>query len=260
MPSRRPTSQCARSCTETERMPADATRATPATVGFDTAMDTAMAPAPAPTPAASTEFPSQTGSRTRTRRSKAFRSIRPACSAQRAESAGCPFTRRRRRQNPSAERSVSPASTACSIRANASWKSSGVALVPFVPRPPFTCPLQWDRVPAGPPTEPMSQTTVRARYQVIARIAAGGMGEVYRARDSVLGRDVAIKVLHRNLAGDPGFIDRFRREARSAALLSHPNIVAVHDWGSTTSGTYFMVMEFVRGRNVRDLLTHHGKL
>jgi beta-lactam-binding protein with PASTA domain/predicted Ser/Thr protein kinase len=106
----------------------------------------------------------------------------------------------------------------------------------------------------------MSQTTVRARYQVIARIAAGGMGEVYRARDSVLGRDVAIKVLHRNLAGDPGFIDRFRREARAAALLSHPNIVAVHDWGSTTTGTYFMVMEFVRGRNVRDLLSHHKRL
>jgi eukaryotic-like serine/threonine-protein kinase len=106
----------------------------------------------------------------------------------------------------------------------------------------------------------MSQTTVRARYQVIARIASGGMGEVFRARDSVLDRDVAIKVLHRNLAGDPGFIDRFRREARSAALLSHPNIVAIHDWGSTTSGTYFMVMEFVQGRNVRDLLSATGRL
>jgi serine/threonine-protein kinase len=106
----------------------------------------------------------------------------------------------------------------------------------------------------------MSQTTVRARYQVIARIASGGMGEVFRARDSVLDRDVAIKVLHRNLAGDPGFIDRFRREARSAALLSHPNIVAIHDWGSTTSGTYFMVMEFVRGRNLRDLLSASERL
>src|SRR5438093_12113644 len=106
----------------------------------------------------------------------------------------------------------------------------------------------------------MSQTTVRARYQVIARLASGGMGEVFRARDSVLDRDVAIKVLHRNLAGDLGFIDRFRREARAAALLSHPNIVAVHDWGSTTNGTYFMVMEFVRGHNLRDLLAARGKL
>src|ERR687887_1185338 len=113
--------------------------------------------------------------------------------------------------------------------------------------------------PPGP-SGSMSQTTVRARYQVIARVAAGGMGEVFRARDSVLDRDVAIKVLHRNLAGDPGFIERFRREARAAALLSHPNIVAVHDWGSTTNGTYFMVMEFVRGRNVRDLLVHHKRV
>jgi eukaryotic-like serine/threonine-protein kinase len=106
----------------------------------------------------------------------------------------------------------------------------------------------------------MSQTTVRARYQVIARIASGGMGEVFRARDSVLDREVAIKVLHRNLAGDPGFIDRFRLEARAAALLSHPNIVAVHDWGSTTNGTYFMVMEFVPGHSLRDLLATQGKL
>jgi serine/threonine-protein kinase len=119
------------------------------------------------------------------------------------------------------------------------------------------------RLPAAPQTgieSEVSQTTaVRARYQIITKVASGGMGEVYRARDSVLGRDVAIKVLHRNLAGDPGFIERFRREARAAALLSHPNIVAVHDWGSTTSGTYFMVMEFVRGRNLRDLLTHFDR-
>ena len=106
----------------------------------------------------------------------------------------------------------------------------------------------------------MTQTTVQPRYQVIARIAAGGMGEVFRARDTALGRDVAIKVLHRNLASDEGFIDRFRQEARSAARLSHPNIVAVHDWGSTPNGTYFMVMEYVHGRTVRDLITAYGRL
>ena len=83
------------------------------------------------------------------------------------------------------------------------------------------------RTTRGPPdgkrVGKLSQTTaVRARYQIIAKVASGGMGEVYRARDSVLARDVAIKVLHRNLAGDPGFIERFRREARAAALLSHP--------------------------------------
>jgi eukaryotic-like serine/threonine-protein kinase len=94
---------------------------------------------------------------------------------------------------------------------------------------------------------------------VIERIASGGMGEVYRAHDAVLAREVAIKVLHRNLAGDPGFIDRFRREARSAAYLNHPNIVAVYDWGAS-DGVYFMVMEYVRGRNVRELLTASGRL
>ena len=91
------------------------------------------------------------------------------------------------------------------------------------------------------------------------RIAAGGMGEVFRAHDAVLDREVAVKVLHPNLASDPGFVDRFRREARAAAGLSHPNIVGVHDWGAV-DGVYFMVMEFVRGQSLRDVLTAEGLL
>ena len=102
-------------------------------------------------------------------------------------------------------------------------------------------------------------TTLDGRYHVIDRIAAGGMGEVFRARDAVLDREVAIKVLHRSLAGDQGFVERFRREARAAASLSHPNIVAVHDWGAV-DGIYYMVMEYVRGRAVRDLLSAQGRL
>src|SRR5947208_12641594 len=105
----------------------------------------------------------------------------------------------------------------------------------------------------------MSLTTVDGRYQIIARIAAGGMGEVFRAHDSVLAREVAIKVLHQGLASEPAFIDRFRREARAAANLSHPNIVQVHDWGER-DGTSFMVMEYVRGPNLRDLLGAQGRL
>ena len=91
------------------------------------------------------------------------------------------------------------------------------------------------------------------------RIAAGGMGEVFRAHDAVLSREVAIKVLHRSLAGDQAFVERFRREARAAATLNHPNIVAVYDWGSV-DGIYYMVMEYVHGRSVRDLLNAHVKL
>jgi serine/threonine-protein kinase len=94
---------------------------------------------------------------------------------------------------------------------------------------------------------------------VIERIASGGMGEVYRAYDAVLAREVAVKVLHRHLAGDPGFIDRFRTEARSAAYLNHPNIVAVYDWGAS-DGVYFMVMEYVRGHNVREVLAEAGRM
>ena len=94
---------------------------------------------------------------------------------------------------------------------------------------------------------------------MVERVASGGMGEVFLARDTVLDREVAIKVLHRSLAGDQAFVDRFRREARAAAGLSHPNIVAVFDWGSV-DGIYYMVMEYVRGRAARALLNQYGRL
>jgi eukaryotic-like serine/threonine-protein kinase len=105
----------------------------------------------------------------------------------------------------------------------------------------------------------MIETTVDGRYQIVARVASGGMGEVFRAHDPVLDRDVALKVLHNALAQDSGFIERFRREARSAGMLSHPNIVAVHDWGET-GDTYFMIMEFIRGPNLRTVLMKNGPL
>jgi serine/threonine-protein kinase len=99
--------------------------------------------------------------------------------------------------------------------------------------------------------------TLDGRYHITERIAAGGMGEVYRAHDAVLAREVAIKVLHRSLSGDQGFVDRFRREARAAATLNHPNIVGVYDWGAV-DGIYYMVMEYVHGRSVREILNAHG--
>ena len=101
--------------------------------------------------------------------------------------------------------------------------------------------------------------TLDGRYHIVERVAAGGMGEVFRAHDAVLAREVAIKVLHRSLAGDQGFVDRFRREARAAASLSHPNIVAVYDWGAV-DGIYYMVMEFVSGRAARELLNANVRL
>ena len=98
------------------------------------------------------------------------------------------------------------------------------------------------------------------RYRIVARIAEGGMGEVYRAHDLLLDRAVAVKVLQPNLAADPDLVARFKAEARAAARLAHPNIVGVHDWGSEDNQTYYMVMEYVSGSDLRDLLVSRGSL
>jgi Tol biopolymer transport system component/predicted Ser/Thr protein kinase len=90
-------------------------------------------------------------------------------------------------------------------------------------------------------------------YEVLAPLGAGGMGEVYRARDTRLGREVAIKVLPAGLAGDDDRRARFEQEARSASALNHPNIVTIHDIG-THDGTLYIAMEMVEGRSLRDLL------
>ena len=90
-------------------------------------------------------------------------------------------------------------------------------------------------------------------YEVRALLGSGGMGEVYRARDARLGRDVAIKVLPPDLAGDARRLERFQTEARSASALNHPNIVAVYDVG-LVDGTSFIAMELVEGKTLWELL------
>jgi eukaryotic-like serine/threonine-protein kinase len=97
------------------------------------------------------------------------------------------------------------------------------------------------------------------RYELTHLIARGGMAQVYRARDRLLDRPVALKVLFPELSVDRAFVERFRREAQAAANLSHPNIVPVFDWGED-SGTYFIVMEFVDGRPLSSLIRASGKL
>jgi dipeptidyl aminopeptidase/acylaminoacyl peptidase len=91
-------------------------------------------------------------------------------------------------------------------------------------------------------------------YEIVALLGAGGMGEVYRARDTKLGRDVAIKILPAETALDPERRRRFEQEAHSASALNHPNIVTIHDIGSADS-TFFIAMEMVDGRTVRELMT-----
>ena len=90
-------------------------------------------------------------------------------------------------------------------------------------------------------------------YEILAPIGAGGMGEVYRAHDARLGRDVAIKVLPRGLAADPDALARFEREARAIAAINHPNILALHDIG-TADGVAHAVMELLEGETLRKRL------
>jgi serine/threonine-protein kinase len=107
--------------------------------------------------------------------------------------------------------------------------------------------------------DPLVGGVLEGRYLLTARIARGGMSTVYRAVDTRLDRQVAVKVMSAGLSNDPAFGDRFAREARTAARLSHVNAVSVFDQGSD-AGHVFLVMELVEGRTVRDLLRENGPL
>ena len=104
------------------------------------------------------------------------------------------------------------------------------------------------------------------RYALVRRLGAGGMAEVYLALDQALGRQVAVKLLHPAFAADPRFVERFRREARAAAALNHPHIVAVYDWGTEAPqagappGAPYMVMEYVPGPNLKEEVRRRGPL
>ena len=100
---------------------------------------------------------------------------------------------------------------------------------------------------------------VNDRYRVERSIGRGGMAEVFLAHDLLLDRPVALKVLFPEYAIDPTFVERFRREAQSAAALTHPNIVAVYDWGKVNA-TYFIAMEYVEGKTLATILKERGRL
>jgi beta-lactam-binding protein with PASTA domain/tRNA A-37 threonylcarbamoyl transferase component Bud32 len=102
-------------------------------------------------------------------------------------------------------------------------------------------------------------TVLGGRYRMESLLGQGGMAQVYKGTDTVLGRPVAIKILAPQYAKDQSFVDRFRREAQSAARLNHPNVVGVYDTGSD-DGTHYIVMEFVEGRTLADFLSSGGSL
>lgn len=108
----------------------------------------------------------------------------------------------------------------------------------------------------------LSGELIDGRYELLHQIAIGGMATIYVALDTRLDRKVAVKIMHPHLANDEKFIDRFIREAKAAAALSHPNIVAVQDQGWNQGGTpaVFLVMELVEGHTLRDYLFEQGKL
>ncbi len=106
---------------------------------------------------------------------------------------------------------------------------------------------------------PTSGITLGGRFQLTSRIAIGGMGEVWRAKDQILGRIVAIKVLKEEYTGDPGFLQRFRAEARHTALLNHVGIANVFDYGEE-DGSAYLVMELVPGQPLSSILEHEQVL
>ncbi len=102
-------------------------------------------------------------------------------------------------------------------------------------------------------------TVIDGRYKVLHRLGSGGMADVFLAEDDQLGRKVALKLLHRRFSEDPGFVERFRREAQAAAGLQHPNVVSVYDRGAY-DGTYYIAMEYVPGRSLKQVIRDDAPL
>jgi serine/threonine protein kinase len=112
------------------------------------------------------------------------------------------------------------------------------------------------------PVDPLVGQVLNSKYQLVARLGEGGMGVVYVAHRLHIGGDVAVKVLHPEFVRDAKAIERFRREARSAAMIRHPNVVTIYDFNEAQSEGVpaYIVMELVRGTSLRDLLREQGKL
>jgi serine/threonine protein kinase len=112
------------------------------------------------------------------------------------------------------------------------------------------------------PPDPLIGRVLDSKYELIEALGAGGMGAVYRARRLHIGDEVAVKVLHPNLVFEAQAVERFRREARSAAMISHPNVVSIHDFSDAgvAGAPAYIVMELVLGTSLRNLLKREGRL
>lgn len=114
----------------------------------------------------------------------------------------------------------------------------------------------------GPPPnrDPLIGCSIDGRYRLDSLIGRGGMGAVYSATRLLIGDEVAVKILHTEQGGDPHAAERFRREARAAARLKHPNAVSIYDFGVSSDGLQFLVMELVEGKSLREVTRTQGPL
>jgi eukaryotic-like serine/threonine-protein kinase len=119
-------------------------------------------------------------------------------------------------------------------------------------------PLQADDTVADVPLDPLLGRVFDGKYRLDERLGSGGMGTVYRATHLLIDRPVALKVLSQRFVGDQTAQQRFRREARAAGRMQHPNAVTVNDFGATEDGYLYIVMELLEGRTLRDLLAHEA--
>lgn len=102
--------------------------------------------------------------------------------------------------------------------------------------------------------------TIEGRYKLIEALSSGGMGVVMRAEHAMMGREVAVKILHAHIAAEPGFTERFKREVRVSTLFSHPNITRVYDFGETSEGILYLVMELLEGSELKDVIAKEARL
>src|SRR5437660_1797940 len=121
-------------------------------------------------------------------------------------------------------------------------------------------PLQADATIADVPIDPLLGRVFEGKYRLDERLGGGGMGTVYRATHLLIDRPVALKVLSQRFVGDQTAQQRFRREARAAGRMQHPNAVTVTDFGATEDGYLYIVMELLEGHTLRDLLAREGPL
>ena len=121
-----------------------------------------------------------------------------------------------------------------------------------------TCPKDQSELLAASELQP--GMVLRGKYEILGKLGAGGMAAVYRARHLAFGEVRAIKVVNTRLADDEEFLRRFRNEAVIARRLQHANAVRVDDLDTTEDGRPFIVMEFVEGRNLREVIRHEGPL